>query len=83
MTGGERAWMVGAQDLLDDTHSTLECQRLVGKAQIRCMEKNMGKTSHDPFALEQRTGIALGGDGAELLDEITGLPPTPLRVAAR
>ena len=40
----------------------------------------MGKISHDPFTLEQRTGIALGGDGAELVDEITDLPPPPLRV---
>ena len=72
--------MVGSQDLLDDAHSAPERQRLVGKTEIRCVEENMGKISHDPFALEQRTGIALGGDGAELVDEITGLPTAPLRV---
>ena len=80
MTGRERAWMVGSQDLLDDAHRAPERQRLVGKTEIPRMEENMGKTSHDPFTLEQRTGIVLGGDGAELLDEITGLPTAPLRV---
>ena len=83
MTGREHAWMVGPQDLLDDSHSAPERQRLVGKAQIRRVEEDMGKVSHDPFTLEQRAGIALGGDGAELVDEITGLPSAPLRILTR
>ena len=80
VSGGEGVGVVGPQDLLDDTQRAPERQRLVGKAQIRRVEEDMGKISHDPFTLEQGTGIALGGDGAELVDEITGLPPPPVRI---
>ena len=80
MTGGEAVGVLGSQDLLDDTHSAPERQRLVGKTEIPRMEESMGKVSHDPFTLVQGTGVALGGDGAELVDEITGFPPTLLRV---
>ena len=81
--GGERAGVLGSQDLLDGTHSAPERQRLVGKAKIPRVEEGMRKTSHDPSTLEQRVGVALCGDGAELVDEITGLTAAPLRVAAR
>ena len=80
VAGGECVGVVGPQDLLDDTHSAPECQRLVGKTQLPGMEENIGKISQDPFAFEQGMGVVLGGDGAELLDEITGLPTAPLRV---
>ena len=52
ITGGEGVGVVLSQDLLDGTHSPSERQRLVGKAKIPCVKENMGKTSHDPFALE-------------------------------
>ena len=83
MTGGEAVGVLGAQDLLDDTHSAPERQRLVGKTKIPRVEEDMGKVSHDPFTLEQGTGIALGGDRAKLVDEIPGLPTAPVRVLTR
>ena len=83
ITGGEGVGVVVSQDLLDGTHSPSERQRLVGKTKIPRVQENMRKSSHDPFTLEQRVGVALGGDGAELVDEITGLTAAPLRVAAR
>ena len=79
----EHVWMVGTQDLINDAHHTLEREGLKRKAKIPRMKENMMKASPNPSTLEQGTGIVLGGDGAELLNEITGLPTAPLRILAR
>ena len=72
--------MFGSQDILDDVHSSLECESLGWKVEIVRLNESVMKTSPDLYALEQGVGVVLGGDGAELLDEITGLPTAPLRV---
>ena len=47
------------------------------------MSESVMKANPGLFVFEQGTGIVLGGDGAELVDEITGLPTAPGRVLAR
>jgi len=64
--------MFGSQDILDDVHSSLECESLGWKVEIIRLNESVMKTSPDLYALEQGVGVVLGGDGAELLRTAPG-----------